>query len=293
MTHSTDFHEPHATLSSLFSTLNLYIPGRNRHVVVVELNRPQKRNAINSTMWRELGEAFSMLGRIGDGCRVVILKGAGEGFSSGLDLSDPSFFPSTASDDPARNGIAFSSKIKEMQRSFTAIEDCPVPVIALLDGLCIGAGIDLASACDIRLCSLTSKFSVREVKLGLAADVGTLQRLPKVTGNDSRVRELCYTGEFFGADEALRIGFVSRISKNLMEDALKLASLISSNSPVAVYGTKRSLLYSRDHTVHEGLEMIATHNSLALLTSDIAIGGGKKKQITQSSYHNMPRFAKL
>jgi len=213
------------------------------HIVLVTLNRIRKRNAINRIMWREIGEVFSLLGRMEDDCRVIILTGAGTAaFSSGIDISDPSLMMvSLDRDDIARKGLAFMPKILDMQRCFTAIEECPIPVIAVIQGSCIGAGIDMASACDIRICTKTAQFAVREVKIGLAADVGTLQRFPKITGNDSRIRELCLTGELFSAQEALEIGFVSRVCSNdsIMNDGVKLAKAIAANSPVAVMGTKK------------------------------------------------------
>jgi delta(3,5)-delta(2,4)-dienoyl-CoA isomerase len=254
-----------------FRFLSISIPIGLPQIVIVTLNRPKKRNAISAAMWKEIGQVFSSLGRMGDDCRCVIIKGEGKAFSAGLDISDPSILmdDKEGPDDPARRGISFLPKIREMQHCLTAIEECPVPVIAAIHGNCIGAGVDLATCCDIRLAQIGSLFSVREVQIGLAADVGTLQRLPKITGNDSRVRELCYTGNYFDCNEALAIGLVSRVCEDVVNDAIELATKIAANSPVAVTGTKRSLLYSRDHTVAEGLEHIANHNALALMTSDI------------------------
>ena len=307
----------HPTLSKNFSHLKIEIVAcgddeyesshqqeqeqeHSPHIVVVTLNRIRKRNAINRIMWREIGEVFSTLGRIGDDCRAIILTGAGTmAFTSGIDISDPTLMM-VSSDDPnddvARKGMAFLPKILDMQRCFTAIEECPVPVIAAIQGSCIGAGIDIASVCDIRLCTKTAQFSVREVKIGLAADVGTLQRLPKITGNDSRVRELCFTGEMFSAQEALRIGFVSRICSNsdtIMVDAVKLARVIAANSPIAVMGTKRSLVYSRDHTVSEGLNHIATHNTCAIMTDDIPTAMMSSKQKKTVRFSRIPKLSKL
>eukprot|EP00532_Pseudo-nitzschia_australis_P015146 CAMPEP_0168268704 /NCGR_PEP_ID=MMETSP0141_2-20121125/13858_1 /TAXON_ID=44445 /ORGANISM="Pseudo-nitzschia australis, Strain 10249 10 AB" /LENGTH=272 /DNA_ID=CAMNT_0008209145 /DNA_START=241 /DNA_END=1059 /DNA_ORIENTATION=- len=245
------------------------------------------------------GEVFSILGRIGDDCRAIVLTGAGtKAFTAGIDITDESFglAGQTSNDndnDVARRGLRFYPQIIDMQRCFTAIEECPVPVIAAIQGSCIGAGVDLASVCDIRICSDTAKFSVREVKIGLAADVGTLQRFPKITGNDSRVRELCLTGEIFSAQEAARIGFVSRISDRLMEDVLGLAAKIAGNSPVAVVGTKRSLVYSRDHTVADGLMHIATHNTSALMTDDIPMAFVAAKQRKDVIFPNIPKLSKL
>jgi delta(3,5)-delta(2,4)-dienoyl-CoA isomerase len=215
--------KPHP-LDDEFRHLKLSIPQESKHIVVVAFNRPKKRNAMSAALWREIGDAFSRLGRLGDDCRCIVLTGIGKAFSAGLDVSDPTLLPSggTPDDDVARLGLAFLPKILDMQRCFTAIEECPVPVIAAIHGSCIGAGVDVACCCDIRIAQAGATFSVREVRIGLAADIGTLQRMPKITGNDSRVRELCFTGETFDHQEAARIGFVSRVSENVMGDAIQL-----------------------------------------------------------------------
>lgn len=290
-------------LDGRFRYLSVRVPDACPNVVVVSLNRPKKRNAINATMWKEIGAVFSSLGRIGDDCRCVVIKGEGKAFTAGLDISDSSFLlggsddgdSAAASDqvDAARKGLSFLPKILEMQRCLTAIEECPVPVIAAIHGNCIGAGVDLATCCDIRLAQVGSTFSVREVQLGLAADVGTLQRLPKIAGNDSRVRELCYTGEMFDHDEALRIGFLSRVCQDVNTDAMSLASRIASSSPIAVTGTKRSLVYSRDHTVAEGLEHVASHNALALMTSDIPAAFVAASNKQKAQFPPIPAISRL
>ena len=164
------------------------------HVTIVALNRPNKRNAIHSAMWKELGRVFSRLGRLGDGCRAILLVGNGPAFCAGIDVTDPNFLPSSEEADVARTGMSFVPKLREMQACFTAVEECPVPVVAAIHGVCIGAGVDLVCGADVRLCHADAVFGVREVALGLAADVGTLQRLPKIVGNQSVVRELCLTG---------------------------------------------------------------------------------------------------
>jgi len=260
---------PHA-IDANFQFLTIQVLETHPSVVLVSLNRPRKRNAISAVMWKEIGTAFSQLGRLGDDCRCIVIRGEGKAFTAGLDTSDLSIFmDGSQGSDAARRGLAFLPKILEMQSCFTAIEDCPVPVIAAVHGSCIGAGVDLISCCDIRLAQFGATFSIREVNLGLAADVGTLQRLPKITGCDSRVRELCYTGETFDHREAMQLGLVSRVCDDVLKDSLQLACRIAANSPVAVTGTKISLVYSRDHSVHEGLSHIAAHNALALITDDI------------------------
>ena len=153
-------------------------------------------------MWKEIGDAFASIGTTGDGCRCVLLIGSGKGFCGGIDVTDEKFFAGIGSNgdgdsdstDTARKSIAFLPQILQMQAAFTALEECPVPVVAAVHGACVGAGIDLVCCADVRVCSSDARFSIREVRLGLAADVGTLQRFPKLVGFGSRVRELCLTG---------------------------------------------------------------------------------------------------
>jgi len=270
-------------LNQRFEALSIYYHQESTQIVVVALNRPKKRNAVNAKMWRELGEAFRLLGSMGDGCRCILLTGNGKGFCAGIDVSDPQFGLIDMGNadgngvDVARKYLAARRKILEMQYALTMVEECTVPVVASIHGVCIGAGIDLACCTDIRVCSPSTRFGVREARVGLAADVGTLQRFPKIVGHGSRVKELCYTGEDFNAHEAERIGFVSRISiseEDLFPMAVKICQKISRNSPVAICGTKLSLNYSRDHSVRDGLEHIASHNAAALMTEDIPISFG-------------------
>ena len=255
-------------------------------------------------MWREIGTVFRQLGSVGDGCRCILLVGNGESFSAGIDIFDPSFgFNDSSRDedddsrkDVARKYLSFRPFIREMQHAFSALEECAVPVVAAVHGPCIGGGVDLICSADIRICSPTARFSIREVKLGLAADVGTLQRFPKLVGHNSRVRELCFTGEDFGAQEAMNIGLVSRVSKSdghLMELAINLCIKISQNSPVAVAGTKMSLNFSRDHSVQEGLSHIANYNAAALMTGDIFLSATRTKSKDKIEFPDIPAHSKL
>ena len=276
------------TTTTTYQHIVVSRPDDSPGVAVVSLNRPRKRNAINSKMWKEIGHVFSEVTYSSDDIRCIALVGSGNAFCAGIDLSDPSFGlmdagsddvddgdeenGNSSSNDVARKAFRFRPQILEMQRAFTALEACPVPVVAIIQGFCIGGGVDLITAADVRICSPNAVFSVREARLGLAADVGTLQRLPKIVGHNSRIRELVFTGEDFGSTEAARIGLVSRIStsnESLVREGLDIARRITSNSPVAVRGSKLSLNYSRDHSVADGLEHIATHNAAALITDDL------------------------
>mmetsp|Transcript_9058 Transcript_9058/g.16487 ORF Transcript_9058/g.16487 Transcript_9058/m.16487 type:complete len:309 (-) Transcript_9058:1527-2453(-) len=295
-------------MDNRFKTLSLsWLRENDPHVLVVGLNRPRKRNAINAKMWREIGEAFRLIGSTGDGCRCVLVVGHGKGFCAGIDVSDPSFglMSSTEEEeeevDVARKYLKFRPQILEMQSCLTAVEQCSVPVVAAIHGSCIGAGVDLTCCADIRVCAPSTCFAVREVKLGLAADVGTLQRLPKIIGHGSRVRELCLTGQDFDAAEALRIGFVSRLSNtdaDLFATATTICQKIANNSPVAVAGTKLSLNYSRDHTVQDGLDHIATYNAAALMTDDLIkafqnAASSQKQDHDAVIFDNLQRHSRL
>jgi enoyl-CoA hydratase/carnithine racemase len=230
--------------------------------------------------------------------------GEGPSFCAGIDISDPSFGlqpynqqeheNGTSKPDIARQYLSFRPKILEMQSCLTAMEECPVPVVAAIHGACIGGGVDISCCADIRLCAPNAIFSVRETRLGLAADVGTLQRLPKICGHGSRIRELCLTGEDFDAMEAARLGFVSRICPDLMGAAMNVCERIARNSPVAVHGTKYSLNYSRDHSVKEGLDHIASYNAAALMTNDLmASAAALSNQSTSGLFDPMLPYSRL
>ncbi|XP_018432411.1 PREDICTED: delta(3,5)-Delta(2,4)-dienoyl-CoA isomerase, mitochondrial-like [Nanorana parkeri] len=253
-----------------YETLKVTTP--RDHVFHVELNRPEKRNAMNRAFWREMALCFRALSD-DINCRAVVISGAGKMFTSGIDLTDlTGVFLQEEEDDPARIAWNIRKKIKDYQESFSVIEKCTKPVIAAIHNACIGGGVDLITACDIRYCSQDAWYQVKEVDVGLAADVGTLQRLPKVIGNRSLVNELAFTARKMLSDEALSSGLVSRVfpdKSSLLLASLDLASEIASRSPVAVQGTKINLIYSRDHSVQESLDYMANWNMSMLQTQDI------------------------
>ncbi|CAM9305430.1 unnamed protein product, partial [Discosporangium mesarthrocarpum] len=266
-----------------FDTLLVSKSGRPG-VLHVQLNRPNKRNAMNALFWAEFRTCFERVAE-DTGVRSVVISGVGDHLSAGLDLTDMSEMNAIikGTNDVARRAVRFRKLALSMQESFTAVERCPQPVVAAVHGSCVGAGVDMICACDIRLCSSDAVFSIAEVKVGLAADVGTLQRMPKIVGNTSLCRELAFTGRTFGADEAERMGLVSRVCQGgngadpggksdrdmVVGVALDLAAEIALQSPVAVFGTKRNLTYSLDHGVSDGLEYAATWSGAALQTEDI------------------------
>ncbi|XP_021065702.1 delta(3,5)-Delta(2,4)-dienoyl-CoA isomerase, mitochondrial [Mus pahari] len=266
---------------------SIQVTSAQKHVLHVQLNRPEKRNAMNRAFWRELVECFQKISKDSD-CRAVVVSGAGKMFTSGIDLMDmASDLLQPSGDDAARIAWYLRDLISKYQKTFTVIEKCPKPVIAAVHGGCIGAGVDLISACDIRYCTQDAFFQIKEVDVGLAADVGTLQRLPKVIGNQSLVNELTFTARKMMADEALDSGLVSRAFQDkdaMLNAAFALAAEISSKSPVAVQGSKINLLYSRDHSVDESLDYMATWNMSMLQTQDIikSVQAAMEKKDTKS-----------
>ncbi|KAK9511010.1 hypothetical protein O3M35_005665 [Rhynocoris fuscipes] len=280
----------HMSSVASYKTLNVTVP--KQFVYHVELNRPNKMNALNDDMWQEIGECFTTLGN-DEECRVVLLSGSGKVFSGGIDFNTMLSLSQKLvdHDDVARRCKILHALVHKFQDSISSLEKCIKPVICVVHSACIGAGVDLITAGDIRYCTEDAVFQVKEVDLGLAADVGTLQRLPKVIGNRSLVNELTFTARPLYAQEAKECGLVNRVYKDkesMMKEALEIAEGISKKSPVAIQGSKRSLIYSRDHTVQEGLDHIAYWNQTMLQSEDLI--NATTSQATKSS---PPVFAKL
>mmetsp|Transcript_32428 Transcript_32428/g.56089 ORF Transcript_32428/g.56089 Transcript_32428/m.56089 type:complete len:272 (-) Transcript_32428:179-994(-) len=244
------------------------------HVALVALNRPTKLNAMNIQFFTELTQAFTALQADTD-VRVVVLYAEGKAFSAGLDLAAvQTQLLELNSEDIGRKALKLQDFVKKLQDSNNVIEALDKPVIAVVHGLCVGGGVDLTSACDIRYAAEDARISLREIDVGIVADLGTLQRMPKIVGNDSWVRELTYTGRWADSQECLRNGFFSKVLPDrdaALQEALKTASIISEKSPLAILGAKRTLNYSRDRTVEEGLNYVKTLNGALLQSDDLRI----------------------
>ena len=242
------------------------------HIAHVQINRPEKVNAMNAAFWSEIIEIFQWVEDT-DQVRVVVLSGAGKHFSSGIDLMLLASVANEMGKDVGRNARLLRRKILQMQTSFNAVDRCSKPVLAAIQGYCIGGAIDLISACDMRYAADDALFSIREIDMGMAADVGTLQRLPRLIG-DGIMRELAYTGRNVKADEAARIGLVNRTYTDLselLEGVFAIAREIAAKSPIAITGSKRMISFMRDHGVDEGLEYVATWNAAMLQSADLKL----------------------
>ena len=262
-----------------FETLSL---SASAAVAVLELNRPDKANAMNLPMWSELREALAWIDAAPE-VRVAVIRGAGRHFCAGIDLDLLRNIREQIADPCAgRAAEKLRRLILEMQEALTAIERCRKPVLAAVHGACVGAGVDLVSACDMRYCSADATFSIKEVDVGMTADVGTLQRLPKLIG-EGMVRELAYTGRGVSGQEAKDIGLVNRCHadpETLMRETLALAAAIAAKSPLAVRGCKEMITYARDHSVADALNYVATWNAAMLMSADLteAIDAGRARR---------------
>ncbi len=240
-------------------------------VAEIRLDRPDKSNAMNEPLWQELREAFRWADSTA-AVRVAVLCGAGRNFCSGIDLAMLlGIAPRIAHRDAARSREALRRLILDLQDCLTSVERCRKPVLAAIHGACVGGAIDLVTCCDMRYASAGALFSVREVDVGMAADVGTLQRLPRLVP-DGIARELAYTGRNVDAEEARRIGLVNRVfdtPEALAAGVGELARTIAAKSPLAIRGIKQMLDYGRDHSVADGLEHVATWNASMLLSDDL------------------------
>lgn len=237
-------------------------------VAEVFLNRPEKRNAMNPPFWPEIRDVFETIQRDPE-IRAVVLAGNGKHFSAGLDLvASASIFKGS---EGSGELDSLFHLILEMQESFNAIEECKKPVIAAIHGVCIGGALDLVAACDIRLASKDATFSLREAKLGIIADVGSLNRIPAIIGQGN-TREMAFTGKDIDAERALRIGLVNEIypdRESCLAAARAMAEEIASTAPLAVQGAKEVLNYCKDKSVREGLEYVAARSALVLKSADL------------------------
>ncbi len=249
---------------------------RRGQVAVVWLDRPEKLNAMAHAFWADLPDIMDVLGDDPD-VRAVVIVGRGTAFTVGIDLQafGAELAAGAFSGDMSNTVAArreFMAVLRRMQRTFTAVAECAKPVIAAVHGYCLGGGIDLITACDVRLAAADALFSVRETKLAMVADVGTLQRLPAIVG-PGRAAELVFTGKDIDAEEAAEIGLVGRVyadKDTMVNGALAMAEEIAANSPLAVQGAKAVLRMERRGTETASLEQVALWNSAFFHSDDLA-----------------------
>jgi enoyl-CoA hydratase len=241
---------------------------KDGHITWVTLNRPEKRNTFTLDVFEAFIDLFPRLDEDPD-VRVVVIKGEGKSFTAGLDLMEAGslFDPTPGADSREKT----RKMLLHLQESMNVIERCRKPVIAAAHSHCIGMGVDLLSACDIRLASRDAVFSVRETKIAIIADLGTLQRLPSIIGH-GWFRELAFTGRDFSAEEALKMGFITHLCETreeLYKKAGAIAKEIADCSPLAVQGAKDVIIFSRDNGIAAGLQYVVQKNAAVLPCDDL------------------------
>ncbi|MGC8906102.1 MAG: enoyl-CoA hydratase-related protein [Desulfomonilaceae bacterium] len=249
----------------------LVVYTREGAIGIITLNRPDKRNALNLSVWLDLGTAVSAA-EADDDARVVLVKGQGKAFCAGLDLSPNNDIISYISAAPsASQKMAFYNVLKKIQDIHTRLERLSKPTIAVIQGYCLGAGLELALCCDIRLCSADAVFALPEAKLAIITDVGGLQRLSKVVGC-GHAREIAFRGHRFDAEHARAIQLVNRVYPDhdaLFQEAAKMAEEIAANPPLAVQGAKDVLMFTDRLFVSQSLEYNAARSAMIMPSDDL------------------------
>ncbi len=242
---------------------------RRDHVATLWLNRPEKLNALSEDMWDDIPAAVSDLDS-DNSVRVIILAGRGEAFTVGIDVAMlASLQPSGESSAMANRSLYL--KIRQLQRTASCLADSSKPVIAAVHGYCLGAGMDLITACDIRIAARDAVFSIRETRMGLVADIGTLQRLPAIVGA-GHCSEMALTGADVDAERARQMGLVSDVTmdrEELFARARDLAVRIAANSPLVISGVKKVLAANDGRTVEQALDHVAQWNATYLMSNDL------------------------
>jgi enoyl-CoA hydratase len=267
------------------------VDDRVAHIV---LSRPEKRNSMIPEFWDELPQIVEEIDA-GSLARAIVISSTGPHFSAGLDLSafDPGAgmggLAEDESDRRRQHGARFYQLVRHMQQTFSRLEQCRVPVLAAIQGGCIGGGVDLVTACDLRYATEDAYLTIFEINVGMTADVGTFPRIVKLIP-EGVARELAYTGRRMPAAEAQALGLVNRVyadAQSLLEGVMETAREIASKPPLAIYGCKRMINYARDHSTADGLDYIGIWNASMLQPEEMA------EAVTARAEKREGRFAEL
>lgn len=278
-----------------YSCFDLSINDNVAHLV---LNRPEKRNSMVPEFWSELPAIIRDIDN-NSKARVIVISSTGPHFSAGMDLSAFSQNPELAatgsdakkSDARLTHGATFMDTASYFQESFNAIEDCRIPVIAAIQGGCIGGGVDMVTACDMRYATEEAFICIQEINIGMTADVGTFPRLVKLIP-EGIVRELAYTGRRMPAREAEQAGLINRVfadQETMVAEVLNIAAVIASKAPLAVYGSKRMINYARDHSTADALDYIGVWNTSMLQGQEMQEAMLANKEKRPGNFAELPK----
>jgi enoyl-CoA hydratase len=268
-----------------YSCFNLEIKNKVAHV---QMCRPDEFNSMNKAFWYELPHLIDTISNDAS-ARVIVLSGQGKHFCAGMDLAN---FTQGGNAPKAHLGMrkeAGYRVTRDLQYTITCLEKARIPVIAAIQGACVGGGVDLATAADIRYCTKEAFFCIQEINIGMAADVGTLQRIPRLIP-EGIVRELAYTGRRFLAEEAMKHGMVNKVFENqeeMMESVMEIANEIASKGPLAIAGTKESLNYGRDHSTEESLNHIALWNTAVGINDEMGVAFKAKAEKKEAEFEDL------
>jgi enoyl-CoA hydratase len=254
---------------------------RDDGVTHLQLSRPERLNTLDPAFYPALRDAVLALNAEGR-TRVLVISSTGKHFSAGMALEVFDGGLGMLDTSSARQRLALQDSLRQLMRCFDVLEEARFPVIAAVQGGCIGGALDLAAACDLRVCSADAFFTVQEIHIGMAADLGVLQRLPKIVP-PAVAREMAYTGDRVGAERALAIGLVNAVlpdAATTLAHALKLAQAIAAKSPLAIAGSKLALNYAVDHPTADSLQQMALLQSAIFDIGEMhaAIAAWKVKQ---------------
>lgn len=276
-----------------YETLEVQGRGKVAHVV---LNRPDELNSMTPAFWRELPDVVDRISASGR-ARALVISAAGRHFSSGMDLSvfadaaqgAGAFAEALGAAAPGR-GLGLLHVVRRLQHAITCVERARMPVLAAVQGGCVGGALDLVAACDMRYCTADAFFTVQETNIGLVADLGSLQRLPRLIG-DGMARELAYTGRRLGADEALRLGLVNAVHEDhdrLVEAVLRIADEIATRSPAVVHGAKVALRDVGGRSVADALDRVAVWQAAMLSPEEMAEAMAAHAEDRDASFDDLP-----
>ncbi len=254
----------------------------------VSLKRGEELNTMTPEFWHELPQIINEIDAQAT-ARVIVLSAEGKHFSAGMDLSVLAGLGSDEGEEKGRVQAQLMRSIEKLQMSFTCLEQARIPVLVAVQGACIGAGLDLVCACDMRYCTQDAFFTIHEINLGMTADVGTFPRLTRLLP-DGPLRELAYTGRRLDADKAKRLGFVNESFNTfdeMMTMVMETAREIAAKSPLAIWGSKEMIVYARDHTTADSLKHVATWQAGMFQEEDMREGISAQVEKRAAEYDDL------